>query len=101
MRDLIEHLQRIEEKLDALIQKRVPQQYYSTADAAEILDKAEFTVREWCRLGRVTAEKRATGRGNAREWMISHEELARIQSEGLLPANPFRGQNGGITGNAR
>ena len=84
MTDLRQWLQRIEEKLDALIEERVPREYYSTGDIAELLGKAEFTVREWCRLGRVRAEKRDCGRGNSREWMISHEELERLRSEGLL-----------------
>ncbi|HIF30281.1 MAG TPA: hypothetical protein EYG03_00770 [Planctomycetes bacterium] len=61
------------------------QRFYSTADLARKLEKSEFTVREWCRLGRVYAEKRRCGRGNKREWMISHEELDCIRSEGLLP----------------
>jgi hypothetical protein len=33
----------------------------------------------------VYASKRACGRGHAKEWIISHEELTRIQNEGLLP----------------
>ena len=78
-------LTRIEEKLDVLIEQRPAQEFYSTTAAAEQLGKAEFTVREWCRLGRVYAEKRACGRGRSREWMIAHEELDRIRSEGLLP----------------
>ena len=82
---LAERLNRIEEALRLLLQQRVEQTYYSTADAAKILGKAEFTVREWCRLGRIRAEKRSCGRGNSREWMISHAELERIQAEGLLP----------------
>ena len=76
----------IEAKLDALVEQKQPQDGYSTSDVARILHKAEFTVREWCRLGRVNAQKRSCGRGNTREWMISHTELQRIQSEGLLPA---------------
>lgn len=82
---LAERLNRIEEALRILLQQRIEQSFYSTADAAKILGKAEFTVREWCRHGRIRAEKRSCGRGNSKEWMISHEELERIQSEGLLP----------------
>jgi hypothetical protein len=59
--------------------------YYSTAEVAEILGKAEFTVREWCRLGRVRAEKKQSGRGKHPFWVISDAELKRIQKEGLLP----------------
>lgn len=79
-----ERLDRIEDILRRLAQERVTQKFYSTADVAKRLGKAEFTVREWCRHGRVLAEKRPCGRGNTQEWMISHEELLRIQAEGLL-----------------
>ena len=78
-------LDRIEEMLGSILNAKTRKDYYSTSEVAAILGKAEFTVREWCRLGRVWAEKRAAGRGTAREWMISHEELERIQNEGLLP----------------
>jgi len=88
--DLLARLEKIEELLQQLIQaKVVPQQYYSTADAAKILGKAEWTVREWCRLGRVHSNKRPSGRGASKEWMISFEEMQRIKSEGLLPLKPI------------
>ncbi len=74
----------IEDALRMLLQQKVVQKFYSTSDAAKILGKAEFTVREWCRLHRIRAEKRPCGRGNSKEWMIAHEELERVQSEGLL-----------------
>jgi hypothetical protein len=38
-----------------------------------------------CRLGRVRAEKKKSGRGPASEWLISHAELTRVRNEGLLP----------------
>jgi hypothetical protein len=49
-------------------------EWYSTAEVAAILGRAEFTVREWCRLGRVRAEKKKCGRGPASEWIVSHAE---------------------------
>ena len=52
---------------------------------AAIVERSPYSVREWCRLGRVRAEKRRCGRGTSKEWMISHEELTRIRNEGLLP----------------
>ena len=82
---LLDRLGHIEDTLDQLLQRNTIKDYYSTAEVAKVLGKAEFTVREWCRLCRVYAEKRQTGRGRAKEWMISHEELTRIQNEGLLP----------------
>jgi hypothetical protein len=83
---LLARLDRIETALHTLLQQRVVQAYYSTADAAQQLGKAEFTVREWCRHGRIQAVKRACGRGSSLEWMIPHGELERVRAEGLLPA---------------
>ena len=59
-------------------------EWYSVGEVSGILGKAEFTVREWCRLGRVNASKRDCGRGKSQEWIVSLEELKRIQNEGLL-----------------
>lgn len=59
-------------------------EYYTTAEAAEILGKACFTVRQWCRLRRINAEKTHAGRGIDAEWRISHREIERIRNEGLL-----------------
>jgi hypothetical protein len=85
MNEIVERLDRIETKLSALIEQRQIQEWYDTTTAAEILGKAPYSVREWCRLGRVRAEKRACGRGTSKEWMISHDELMRIKAQGLLP----------------
>jgi len=82
---LIERLARIESTLAALVQQRAVKDWYATAEAAGILGKAEFTVREWCRLGRMRAEKQKSGRGAFPAWVISHDELLRYQREGLLP----------------
>ncbi|MBY0589149.1 helix-turn-helix domain-containing protein [bacterium] len=60
-------------------------EWFGTDEVAAALGKAPFTVREWCRHRRIRAKKRKSGRGNAKEWMISAEELKRIQDEGLLP----------------
>ena len=80
-----DRLDRIENLLQQLLNNRATKEYYSTAEIARILSRAEFTVREWARNGRIWAEKRQCGRGTAKEWMISHVELKRIQNEGLLP----------------
>jgi hypothetical protein len=83
--EVIERLARIEHALDTIIRQRTIKDCYTTAEAAELLGKAEFTVREWCRLRRVRASKRPCGRGASQEWIISHDELQRIRNEGLLP----------------
>ena len=89
--DLLTRLAKIETLLASLVEQRTIKEWYSTADVATILGKAEFTVREWCRLGRVHAEKKKSGRGVAGEWIVSHAELTRIRNEGLLPdPRPYR-----------
>ena len=80
-----ERLARIEAALDLLVRQRAVKDLYSTAEVAQLLGRAEFTVREWARLGRIHAQKRRCGRGRAREWVVPHAELLRIQNEGLLP----------------
>jgi hypothetical protein len=82
---VLERLDRLEALLGDLLRQRVPKAFYTTEEAAAILGKAKFTVREWCRLGRVRCRKKNTGRGKHQEWVIAHEELLRIQREGLLP----------------
>ena len=47
------------------------------------MGRAEFTVREWCRHGRIRAEKKDSGRGAYAAWAISHAELLRFQREGI------------------
>ena len=89
--DFTLRLDRIEQTLQQLVQQRTIKDWYTTAEVAKVLGKAEFTVREWCRLGRVRAEKKKCGRGASSEWIVSHEELTRVRNEGLLPeANPYR-----------
>ena len=85
MNEILERLDRIERCLAVILEQRSVQDWYDTKTVGEILGKSQYRVREWCRLGRVRAEKRACGRGWSKEWMISHDELMRIKSEGLLP----------------
>lgn len=89
--ELLSRLAKIETLLASLVEQRAIKEWYSTAEVATLLGKAEFTVREWCRLGRVHAEKKKSGRGIAGEWIVSHGELTRIRNEGLLPdPRPYR-----------
>ena len=59
--------------------------WYTVAEVAQKLSRADFTVREWARLGRIYASKRACGRGPTQEWIIAADEVERIRNEGLLP----------------
>ena len=59
---------------------------YTTEEVAKILSKRPYTIREWCRLGRIVAERERSGRGGHGAWRISAEELKRYLNEGLLRA---------------
>jgi hypothetical protein len=85
MTTIEERLDRIEQILAVLVERQTAKDWYSTDEVARLVGKAEFTVREWCRLGRIRAEKRRSGRGAFPAWVVSHQELLRYQREGLLP----------------
>jgi hypothetical protein len=82
---LEERLDKIEQLLLVLVERQQVREYYSVEEFARIVGRAEFTCREWCRHGRIKAEKKESGRGAYASWAISHEELLRFQREGLLP----------------
>jgi hypothetical protein len=79
-----ERLERIESMLCALMERQQQRDWYSTDQFARVVGLAEFTIREHCRLGRLKAEKRRSGRGAHCSWAISHDELLRFQREGLI-----------------
>lgn len=85
MSTIDERLDRIERMLAALVDRETIKDWYSTDEFARLVGKAEFTVREWARLGRIHAEKRQSGRGAHPAWVVSHEELLRYRRDGLLP----------------
>lgn len=82
---LLERLDRIETALHQFVGHQGSKASYTPMEVAQVLGKRPYTVREWCRLRRIHATKRACGRGASEEWEISHEELERIKAHGLLP----------------
>lgn len=80
-----ERLEKIEAMLAVLVERQPVREWYTTREFAERVGKAEFTIREYCRLGRLRAEKRQNGRGAHPAWVISHVELERYRRHGLLP----------------
>jgi hypothetical protein len=86
MSDIEDRLGRIEQMLAVLIGRQTIKECYEVEEFARLVGKAPFTVREWCRLGRIKAGKRRSGRGAFASWVISHDELQRYQREGLLPS---------------
>jgi hypothetical protein len=91
---ILERLDRIEQTLGQLVERETVKEFYSTDEFSRLVGKSEFTVREWCRLGRIAARKRKSGRGPHAQWVISHDELLRYRRDGLLP---LLTSNGGTT----
>jgi len=75
---------------DVAAAKAASQEWLSVEDFAAAVGKAKFTVREWCRRGRITARKKGSGRGTAQEWAVPRAELLRYQKDGLLPLTQRR-----------
>jgi len=82
---LAEQVAKLTSMLEEMKDRKPPKEQYSISEAAEIVGRSEYQVREWCREGRLKAEKRGTGRGRHKEWMVSHDELDRYRSRGLNP----------------
>lgn len=80
---LEERLSKIESLLAVLVEGQQVRQWYSVEEFARLVGRSEFTCRQWCRLGRIEARKKASGRGAHAAWAISHAELQRFQREGL------------------
>lgn len=80
---LEERLQRIETMIAVLVEGQQVRQWYSIEEFARAVGRSEFTIRQWCRQGRIEARKKGSGRGAHAAWAISHEELERFRREGL------------------
>jgi hypothetical protein len=78
-------LGRMEALLAALVARETIKDFYDIEEFAQLVGKAEFTCREWCRLGRIRGQKRQSGRGAHPAWVVSHQELERYRRDGLLP----------------
>jgi hypothetical protein len=82
-------LAKIEALLVALVERQQVREWYTVEEFARMVGRSEFTCREYCRHGRIKAEKRMSGRGAYASWVISHAEVQRYQREGLLPLRRF------------
>ncbi len=80
-----ERLMNIEAMISVLVERQTVKEFYEIEEFAKLVAKSCFTCREWCRLGRIRAEKKLSGRGAYARWVVPHAELLRYQREGLLP----------------
>jgi hypothetical protein len=82
---LDEKLDRIEQLLVTLVDRQTIKDFYEIEEFARLVGKSCYSCREWCRLGRISADKKLSGRGAYARWVVPHAELLRYQKEGLIP----------------
>jgi hypothetical protein len=80
---LEERLEELRSLVLLLVERQATKEFYEVEEFARLVGKSRFTCREWCRLGRLSALKKGSGRGAHFAWVISHAELLRYQREGL------------------
>ena len=88
--ELNRRLREIKQSLDELKAEKLAKDWYTVEEFAKRVERESYTVREWCRRGRIKAQKQGYGRGRHEFWAISHQELLRYEREGLLVENLSR-----------
>lgn len=85
-------LERIEKRLERIEAglNGNGQKWFTPKEFGEFVERNEYTVQQWCRQGRIRAEKCGGRAGPYQVWRISREELERYQKEDLLPPDPTR-----------
>ena len=58
VKEVITRLVRIETALETIVREKTIKESYLTSEVAALLGKAEYTVREWARNGRIRASKK-------------------------------------------
>jgi excisionase family DNA binding protein len=83
--EILARLRTNEAGLQELHTERAAKEWYGTAEIASLLNRSDYTIREWCRKKQIPAEKTANGR----DWIVSHETLIRLKNRELpLPEYP-------------
>jgi hypothetical protein len=85
MQTVEEALSEIKGMLACLLQREQAKEWYTVAEVATVLGRADYTVRENCRQRRILARKKPCGRNKGGQWQVSRAELSRLLNEGLLP----------------
>ena len=75
---------------ESLTDPKAGREWYTVEEAASLIGRRPYTVREWCREGRINATKRSEKRGGAELWNISAAEITRYRDDGLLDLDPNR-----------
>jgi hypothetical protein len=61
-------------------------EWYTTQEFAHAVGKAEFTIREHSRLGRLNVSKRQSGRGAYPQWVLGRQRGFRPQAGSDCPS---------------
>lgn len=77
---LADRIESLEKRIEAVVVGRLDKEWYTTEEVAVLMDRAPWTVRQWCLQGRVRAKKRS---GTDR-WVVSRDEVERLMNNGLL-----------------
>ena len=86
--EVLARLRAIEAELHHLREEQTVKEWYGTAEVASVLNRSDYTVREWCRKHQIPAEKTSNGR----DWIISHETIVRLKNRELpLPEHQVHG----------
>ena len=78
----------IKQLIKTLSTKNQDKKWYTVQEFASRVGRESYTVREWCRMGRIRAQKKQSGRGSCESWVIRRQELDRYERLGLLRPNP-------------
>jgi hypothetical protein len=82
--DLLQVVRELQSQLSTFNLPR-QREWHTVEQFAELVNREPFTVREWCRHGRIHANKKGRGPAKNRAWAIPTSELLRFEREGLLP----------------
>jgi hypothetical protein len=80
----------VREVRDLLVTQRTVKDWYSTEELAQLLNKADFTVREWCRAGRILAEKRGAAAGSTARGSSPTTNFCATSVRASYPSNTER-----------
>jgi excisionase family DNA binding protein len=78
LESLHKRLDNVEEHLSLSVVKDT----YTVQEAAERLNRSDWTVRQWCNKGQVPGARKVPGKGRTGEWRIPHDALVKVQNDG-------------------
>lgn len=78
LEEMLSRIEKQNEQILALLTKKANRKYVPLEEAAERFNRAVWTLRRLCSMGRIRAIKDGGG-----HWRIPAEEMARLEEEGI------------------